>query len=110
MSQSNAAAIKRRVNIPSTPSSNPQMSAPARNASQVPVQPTQTGFTLPQAIALIDTRLVVLEKFMRESAGGVVQTSNVQTNQSTHNNQYVSVADFSNIIDEFNSRFYYVCG
>jgi hypothetical protein len=96
MSQSNAAAIKRRVNVPSTPNSiNP---GPTKNVSQV--QP-KSGFTLPQAIALIDTRLITLEKFMREGATGVV----AQPNQAVDNTQYVSVADFSNIIDEFNNRF-----
>jgi hypothetical protein len=99
MSQSNAAAIKRRVNVPSTPNSiNP---GPAKNASQAP---TQSGFTLPQAIALIDTRLITLEKFMRE--GTTVANGNVaQPNQPVNGTQYVSVSDFSNIIDEFNNRF-----
>lgn len=96
MSQSNAAAIKRRVNVPST--QNSQTTGPAKNASTVPAQ---SGFTLPQAIALIDARLITLEKFMREGATGVV----AQPNQAVDNNQYVSVADFSNIIDEFNNRF-----
>jgi len=106
MSQSNAAAIKRRVNVPSTPGSNVQTPGPAKNASQAP---TQSGFTLPQAIALIDTRLIALEKFMREGTTGangtVVQSSNSQNNQNFDNAQYVSVSDFGNIIDEFNNRF-----
>jgi hypothetical protein len=104
MSQSNAAAIKRRVNVPATQNANQNI---GQQASKIPgqpnvVQPTpQTGFTLPQAIALIDSRLATLEKFMRE--GERPQQSSNQ--MPIDPNQYVSVSDFSGIIDEFNNRF-----
>jgi hypothetical protein len=102
MSQSNAAAIKRRVNVPATQNAN-QPSTPSKNAGQPNVvQPTpQSGFTLPQAIAVIDNRLVTLEKFMREGE----RTQQTPGLPSVDQSQYVSVNDFSNIIDEFNNRF-----
>lgn len=103
MSQSNAAAIKRRVNIPATQNAN-QMATPSKTPGQQPniAQPVpQTGFTLPQAIALIDSRLITLEKFMREGE----RPQQVPGQSSVDPSQYVSVNDFSGIIDEFNNRF-----
>jgi len=74
MSAANAAARKRRA----APDNNPSvMSRPANfNSSQsaAPAAPPATGLTLPQVIALIDTRLVKLETFAKESANAVTSS------------------------------------
>uniref|UniRef100_A0A6C0JJY2 Uncharacterized protein n=1 Tax=viral metagenome TaxID=1070528 RepID=A0A6C0JJY2_9ZZZZ len=102
MSQSNAAAIKRRVNVPSTPSQNSigiktNNTVGPSNVTNT-VTPSPTGFTLPQVIAVIDSRLTTLEKNMRDGVS-VSNGNNIDLEQT------VSVSDFSNVVDEFNSRF-----
>ena len=85
MSQSNAAAIKRRANIP-TPN------VPAQPASQQP----QQGLPLPQVIAIIDTRLVKLETFMKtalESPKVTAQPTDLNNNK------------YDDVFSEFNQRF-----
>jgi len=120
MSRSNAAAINRRVNIPTANQGGNIKHVSATSINQPPPSNVQqsSGFTLPQVISLIDTRLVTLEKFMRESKENSLsnQVSNSDYNQN--NIQYniqekqnfsaienVSVSDFNTIINEFNSRF-----
>jgi len=98
MSQSNAAAIKRRVNVPSTPSQN-SIGTKTNNTVGPSNGQTPTGFTLPQVIAVIDSRLTALEKNARNG----VLVSNV--NGTINSEDTVSVSDFSDVIDEFNSRF-----
>lgn len=98
MSQSNAAAIKRRVNVPSVPSQSANGTKPNNTVAQSN-GPSQTGFTLPQVIAVIDSRLTALEKNMRDGVS-VSDGNNIASSEN-----YVSVADFSNIVDEFNGRF-----
>lgn len=101
MSQSNAAAIKRRVNVPSGPSQNANGNIGAKLTNTIGPSngPSQTGFTLPQVIAVIDNRLTVLEKKMINGVSGSIENNVVGSEDS------VSVTDFSNIVDEFNSRF-----
>jgi hypothetical protein len=120
MSRSNAAAINRRVNMPTANQGGNIKPVSATSINQLPPSnmPQTSGFTLPQVISLIDTRLVTLEKFMRESKENPLtnQVSNSDYNQN--NIQYniqekqnftaiesVSVNDFNTIINEFNSRF-----
>lgn len=61
MSQANAAARKRRAGGSSMPGSNDNI------IQQQQQQPPTSGLTLPQVIALVDRRLVVLETFMKET-------------------------------------------
>jgi hypothetical protein len=116
MSRSNAAAINRRVNIPTAnqPGNSKPSSATSFNQPQTNIQ-QPSGFTLPQVISLIDSRLVTLEKFMRESKENPLsnndfnQNNNIQYNIQEKQNfsaiESVSVSDFNTIINEFNSRF-----
>ncbi|NBP30425.1 MAG: hypothetical protein EBV23_12780, partial [Flavobacteriia bacterium] len=74
MNNSNAAAKRRRAGIqPTTPPMPPQSQnklAPTNTSMSngQPGQPGQPGgYTLPQVIAIIDTRLTTLEKFMNET-------------------------------------------
>jgi hypothetical protein len=107
MSRSNAAAINRRVNVPATQSGNNLKST---NTSSLPQNQQPSGLTLPQVINVIDNRLVVLEKFMRETKQNTVSTlsyneSNMQEKPIFNNIDNVSINDFNNIINEFNGRF-----
>jgi len=107
MSRSNAAAINRRVNVPATQSGN-NLKSTITPSTQPSSQPS--GLTLPQVINVIDNRLVVLEKFMRETKpnpSSVFSSNefNMQEKSVFNNNENVSVNDFNNIINEFNSRF-----
>ena len=119
MSRSNAAAINRRVNIPAAQSnSNLKPGQPVSQSNSKPVvaaAPQQTGFTLPQVISVIDTRLVTLERFMRETKNNqIIQDSPVQYKiQETSQIQLsdertetgISVEFFNQVVDEFNERF-----
>ena len=72
MSNSNAAAIRRRANIQPPPNNGSMQStsmAPPINTKEL---------TLPQVIALIDTRLVALEKFAKDTGSNPV--SSIQNN------------------------------
>ena len=93
MSRSIASAKQRRAGLsaPEPPVITP--SAPAN------------GLTLPQVIALVDTRLIKLERFMKDSMDGTRErsVSFVQdaTNSAT-DNQETSIAD---ILQEYDNRF-----
>ena len=68
MNNSNAAAKRRRAGIqPTTPPMPPTPQNQPAGAGAAPVPSPNAGLTLPQVIALIDTRLVTLETFMKET-------------------------------------------
>lgn len=72
------------------------------------VKPTeQSGLTLQQVIALIDTRLVKLEKFMKESSNSndISTNSKVQFSQDIIQKDGTEVVDITSILDDYNSRF-----
>lgn len=72
---------------------------PIENKTQVqPQQPS--GLTLPQVIALIDTRLIKLEKFMNERQDPITYTNNPM-NQSIED----VPSNISEVLDEFQQRF-----
>jgi len=105
MSQSNAAAIRRRVAVdPNKPAPTP--SKPQQQQQHVNVN--SAGLTLPQVISLVDQRLIVLEHFMQESkdTNKSVKFEQVQMpQQQPQPENTVKIDDFATIIDEFNHRF-----
>jgi hypothetical protein len=134
MSRSNAAAINRRVNVPTAQNGN-NLKPPVANSTNPPQQPPAT-LTLPQVISVFDNRIMLLEKFMIQakqvpmtttaSENTVQPTSSENAVQSTssenavqptpveknnqektifNNVEHVSINDFNTIIGEFNSRF-----
>lgn len=101
MSNSNAAAIRRRASIqppPTIPSQQPIFGQ--QQQQQPPQPPVQTKeLTLPQVIALVDTRLVNLETFMKE-------TKSAKNNASDDEEPtFASVVELNTVINEFNNRF-----
>jgi len=88
MSAANAAARKRRAPV--------EVPQQIRSAPQQTQAPPATGLTLPQVIAVIDSRLTQLEKFAKE------QTNNVQTNTPTNDLQITNNDVF---LQELEGRF-----
>jgi hypothetical protein len=105
MSKSNASAKNRRAyggNPPPTP-----VSAPGPQPSNQPAS-SNSGFTLPQVIAVIDSRLVNLETFMKETKGS--QNKAVYENVVQRNvTQLAPVPEVDSsvqeILSEYNARF-----
>jgi hypothetical protein len=102
MSQALAAARKRRAPQQanevqnSRPSSSQSQSSSNQNVNN-------SGLTLPQVINVIDSRIITLEKFMKDTKEEKQKNPDVkQQNQPQQNNQ--PVID-SAIIDEYNTRF-----
>jgi hypothetical protein len=120
MSQSNAAAIRRRVNQ-ATLASPGQGSGPGQGAGAGagagagPAVQTSNGpgFTLPQVIAVIDKRLTQLEAFMKDAKSdpnsGRNVTFEVDNSQApssdTSNIDAVPAEAFNDMVAEFNNRF-----
>lgn len=75
-------------------------------------QPQPSGLTLPQVIALIDTRLIKLEKFMNEQEQNKTIFSNNQVsnnvgsnNVGLNNQEETMPSNITEILDEFQQRF-----
>jgi len=109
MSQSNAAAIRRRTNIQQTLPPTQNISKPGQQQQQQASAATPaTGLTLPQVIAVVDKRLMVLENFMKETKSAPVPANN---NNSAFDPRgglevpYATEVELNTVIDEFNSRF-----
>jgi hypothetical protein len=100
MNNSNAAAKKRRAGIQSnTPPvpPGPSGATPQSGSSQAP------GLTLPQVIAVIDQRLITLEKFMNESDG--LSVPNVSGGEEGETGIVMDSAEFNTFVEEINNRF-----
>jgi len=103
MSASLAAAKKRRANIQDAP-----RVQPSNPGSQTPNPPIGTGLTLPQVIQIVDTRLIILEKFMAETKMG---TNNAYVGDaskqeaSASNDAGMTPVDISDVIEEFDGRY-----
>ena len=82
MSRAIASARQRRAGI-----SNPEPPVANQQQQQQQQQPNGSGLTLPQVIALVDTRLIRLETFMKETQ---------QQKGENHDNS---------IFEEYNNRF-----
>jgi len=74
---SNAAAIRRRAgnvntqNQTQTPQSKPGSQQPLQNSQPQVSGAVSNGLTLPQVIAVVDKRLLVLETFMKETKDAI---------------------------------------
>lgn len=109
MSQSNAAAIRRRTNIPQSPTPN------VSNNMQQQQQQQPSGLTLPQVIAVVDKRLILLETFMKETKESSVKKENIimtptmpmssTANSMENDTPFVTEIELNTVIDEFNNRF-----
>ena len=115
MSQSNAAAIRRRTNIQQT---NPLPLSSSSSSSSLQQQPQSNvnspGLTLPQVIALVDKRLIHLENFVKETktskereltTPNVASITQTATLTQDPNNPFVTEVELNTVIDEFNHRF-----
>jgi hypothetical protein len=102
MATSIAAAKNRRAGIkPNTPP------MPTNAPNQPPAQPA--GLTLPQVIAVIDQRLITLEKFMNDNTvENDPSIPNLDENGEDQTGQTGIVMDskeFNTFVDEINNRF-----
>lgn len=115
MSQSNAAAIRRRAPIDASKPILPNNKNQSQQQSNQ-VNVNSAGLTLPQVITLVDKRLITLEKFMQESKEmpktvkfepvQVQSTGSMQNSQTQEqNHELVQVQAFTSVIDEYNHRF-----
>jgi hypothetical protein len=103
MSASLAAARKRR----GVPVPEPVQSSPVNTQSQSQQPP---GLTLPQVIALVDKRLLVLEGFMKEQKESSSQNIQLQQTQVSNTNEETITNDvikqeIETITEEFNDRY-----
>lgn len=98
MSAALAAARKRRAGV-DTPAP-AQAQAPVGKQGSMP----QNGLTLPQVIALVDSRLITLEKFMKETKESSIKQP-VQQPVQQQNALTTSSEDLDALADEFNDRF-----
>jgi hypothetical protein len=104
MSRAIASARQRRAGVET-----PNISQPAPSPSQA--AGGGAGLTLPQVIALVDTRLIKLEQFMKETQDGnkvykpVVEFRDVDSNQVSAESDPEQLTDLNDILEEYNSRF-----
>jgi len=94
MSQGLAAARKRRAPASITPTNPP----PPVNNQSLPPNPSM-GLTLPQVIALVDQRLVVVETFMKN------MKSSETHGFASENNVSIPDSNITQILEEINSRY-----
>jgi hypothetical protein len=91
MSQANAAARKRRAGGSSMPGSNDNIIQ-----QQQQQQPPTSGLTLPQVIALVDRRLVVLETFMKDTKSQAPAATTAAATTAAIDNE---------LVEDINSKF-----
>lgn len=92
MSRAIASARQRRAGISSS-------DPPPVPAQQQSLQSPNGGLTLPQVISVVDSRLIKLEKFMKECQSQ--QNEKIVNTELIQNEQVIN----SSLIDEFQSRF-----
>jgi hypothetical protein len=96
MSQGLAAARKRRAPASLTPTNMPPPPTPGFQQTQP--NPAM-GLTLPQVIALVDQRLVVVETFMKS------MKSSETTGFASETNVSIPDSNSNSILEEINSRY-----
>jgi hypothetical protein len=97
MSQGLAAARKRRAPASVTPTNMPP---PPSQGIQQPQPNPAMGLTLPQVIALVDQRLVIVETFMKN-----MQSSENPGFGSQLNNLSIPDSNTNSLLEEINSRY-----
>jgi hypothetical protein len=97
MSQGLAAARKRRAPASLTPTTMPP--SPSPGFQQTQSNPSM-GLTLPQVIALVDQRLVVVETFMKN-----MQSSETPGFSANSNDVSILDSNTNSILEELNSRY-----
>jgi hypothetical protein len=106
MSKANASAKNRRAyggNPPPSP-----IPVPSSVPSSVPyqnTQPQQQGFTLQQVIAVIDSRLLTLEKFMNESNDGSSRRVQFEQTPPVAPSEQTLDISIQEVLSEFSNRF-----
>jgi hypothetical protein len=106
MSQSLAAAKKRRAPIQPTEPANRNMSSSMPPGQSAPS--TQNGLTLPQVIQIVDRRLIVLESFMNETkTANMLGSSAIRSlNEPVDDTPSTEIpANLAEIIEEFDKRY-----
>lgn len=108
MSRAIASARQRRAGVEPSPSPGP---SPVSSSSSQP----PAGLTLPQVISLVDTRLIKLEQFMKEtlennnSNNSSNSVSNIEIRDSESNiidsSDPTQLTDLNDILEEYNNRF-----
>jgi predicted nucleic acid-binding Zn-ribbon protein len=102
MSRAIASARQRRAGV-ETPVA-PQLSTSQAN-------PSQSGLTLPQVISLVDTRLIRLEQFMKETQENnttykpVIEFRDSGSNVVSSESDPDQLTDLNEILEEYNNRF-----
>ena len=102
MSRAIASARQRRAG--ETPAA-PPISTPS------PAPPSNAGLTLPQVISLVDTRLIRLEQFMKETQENnnvykpVVEFRDSSSNVISSESDPDQLTDLNEILEEYNNRF-----
>ena len=104
MSRALNSARQRRAGV-ETPVA-PQLSTPSNSSS-----PSQGGLTLPQVISLVDTRLIRLEQFMKETQENnttykpVIEFRDAGSNLVSTESDPDQLTDLNEILEEYNNRF-----
>jgi len=96
MSSSNAAAIRRRVTAQQAPTPPPTPTS-VNNANTNNTNNPQNRFTVPQALGVLDKRIVKLEEFMNNI--------NPTTLSQPKDTNAVTLSEVNGVFDEFNLRF-----
>jgi archaellum component FlaF (FlaF/FlaG flagellin family) len=99
MSRAIASARQRRAGI-----TQPEPPLPPSKSTIEP----PAGLTLPQVIALVDTRLIKLEQFMKETITqdkSVGSSSNGLSSQVDLSNNGEMTVNLNDILDDYNNRF-----
>ena len=103
MSRAMANARQRRAGIESP--APPQISTPSSD-------PSNTGLTLPQVISLVDTRLIRLEQFMKDTKENnnntykpVIEFRDSESNIVSSESDPEQLTDLNEILEEYNNRF-----
>jgi hypothetical protein len=102
MSQSNAAAIKRRANAGTVPlSAQTKPGVQPGSSSSLSSNVNQPGLTLPQVISLVDKRLIQLESFMTN----IGKINNEKENDTKAVEMDVFDKILQSLTEEINNRF-----
>jgi hypothetical protein len=103
MSRAIASARQRRAGVTPEPPAPPAVARPQE----------QSGLTMQQVISVIDTRLIKLERFMKDTLESsapektvkFAQDVQVQNGLNGENGQEETVVDLNEVLDDFNNRF-----